>query len=106
MSAESAIVLSSASRRSEIHIGLSWREGPGRYKMTKFIVLTPRFFVRNMLDQAIFFRERGSALDGHSEVQAGSRSPIFHMSENRDKLFTFAFASIDAIWYDDVLTHS
>lgn len=62
-------------------------------------MLAPRFLIRNALDHSVFFRERGSKLSGHFEVQSGQRLPIHFMSDATEKLLTFAYAGINAVWY-------
>jgi hypothetical protein len=83
----------------EVHIGLSWTEGLGKYKCSKIITLAPRFFIKNGLDEAIVFREHGGSPTGRSTIEPGQRATIFAMRPGFEKLLTFAFPGLDAQWY-------
>ena len=82
----------------EMHIGLSWTEGLGKYKLTKVITLAPRFLIKNNLSVAIVFREHGVAPRGRSTLEPGERAPIFAMRPGYEKLLTIALPGLDAQW--------
>lgn len=98
-SAETAMVIPHTSQKSEIHVGLSWSEGTGKYKLSKVIELTPRFFVYNKLPQPVCFRELGAAPSGRSELNPGERAPLQFMRIEDRRLLTVAYPGLDAQWY-------
>ena len=97
-SAETALVMPHMNQKSEIHVGLSWSEGTGKYKMTKVVELTPRFFVYNKLRRPVYFREVGSAPSAKPELQPGERVPLYFMRMEDRRLLTLAYPGLDAQW--------
>lgn len=55
------VVLPSAVKNTEIHVGISIESGEGKYKMTKVVTIAPRFVLKNRLDEEINIREPGSS---------------------------------------------
>lgn len=98
-SAEAELVAVSQKRKTEnVHVGLSWTEGLGKYKFTKVITLSPRFLVKNALSTVITFREHGNVLKDDSILQPGSRCPLWFFRQDHEKLLTIAYPGLDAIW--------
>jgi len=80
----------------EIHVGLSWTEALGKYKLTKVITLNPRFILVNRLNTAIKFREHGGISRG--TVAPGDKSFMHFMRTNDQKLLTLAYPGLNARW--------
>ncbi|KAL5518944.1 VPS13 [Sanghuangporus vaninii] len=97
-SAETAMVIPHMSKKSEIHVGLSWSEGSGKYKLTKVIELTPRFVIYNKLAQAIRFREVAAPPSGPSELNSGERVPLHFMRIDDRRLLRVAYPGLNAQW--------
>ena len=98
-SAEAEIVAVSQKRKTEnVHIGLSWAEGLGKYKLTKVITLSPRFLLKNNLLEAITFREHGSMPRVNSILEPGARYALWVFRADSDKLLTIAYPGLDAQW--------
>lgn len=93
------VVASQKQRSDELHVGLSWSEGLGKYKLTKVITLAPRFLIKNNLSDAISFREHGVAPRERSIVNPGERVPLHFMRTGQEKLLTVAFSGLNAQWY-------
>lgn len=55
------VILPSAVRNTEIHVGISIENGEGKYKMSKIITIAPRFVLKNQMDEEINVREPGSS---------------------------------------------
>ncbi|VDB89351.1 Bgt-5295 [Blumeria graminis f. sp. tritici] len=55
------VVLSSTTKETEIHVGITIEAGEGKYKLTKIVTLAPRFVLKNRMMEEINFREPGSA---------------------------------------------
>lgn len=92
------MVTSQKHRLEAFHIGLSWTEGLGKYKLTKVITLTPRFLIKNNLAEAISFREHGVAPQDRSVIEPGHRSPLLIMRMGQAKFLTVAFTGLNAQW--------
>lgn len=98
-SAESELVLPSTKHKAdELHLGLSWNEGSGKYKQTKIITLTPRFLIKNTLQEAIAFREHGNLPRDRHVVQPGERQAFMALRKGTEKLLTIAFPGLNAQW--------
>ena len=103
-SAETSLVIPSESKRNEeIHIGLSWSEGLGKYQLTKVITLTPRFILRNNSMDTISFREHSAAPRGRASLEPNERCPLHFMRTGDEKLLTVAFSGLNASWCAEYL---
>ncbi|KAI0094888.1 vacuolar protein sorting-associated protein 13 [Irpex rosettiformis] len=97
--AESRLLIPSQSNTNEeVHVGLSWSEGSGKYKLTKVITLSPRFILRNNSNDALVFREHGSKPRGHAILQPGERTPLHFLRMGDNKMLTLAFSDSSAQW--------
>ncbi|KAF7347835.1 hypothetical protein MVEN_01541000 [Mycena venus] len=98
-SAETELVVTSQRQKTdEIHIGVSWTEGLGKYKLTKVITLAPRFLIKNNLSEALSFREHGVAPRERSIIKPGERCPLHFMRAGQERLLTIAFSGLNAQW--------
>jgi vacuolar protein sorting-associated protein 13A/C len=97
--AETELVIPSQKQKAEeIHVGLSWTEGLGKYKLTKVVTLAPRFLIKSNLSEAISFREHGVAPKERSIINPGERCPLHFMRAGQEKLLTIAFPGLNAQW--------
>ncbi|KAG6900136.1 hypothetical protein C0993_002481 [Termitomyces sp. T159_Od127] len=97
--AETALVIRSQKQKSdEVHVGLTWSEGIGKYKLTKVITLAPRFMIKNNLSKAISFREHGAPPRDRPLIEPGERRPVHVMRMAEEKLFTIAYPGLNAQW--------
>ncbi|KAG6890404.1 hypothetical protein C0995_008758 [Termitomyces sp. Mi166 len=97
--AETALVIQSQKENlDEVHVGLTWSEGIGKYKLTKIITLAPRFMIKNNLPQAISFREHGAPPRDRSLIDPGERRSIHVIRASEEKLFTIAYPGLNAQW--------
>ncbi|OSX67568.1 hypothetical protein POSPLADRAFT_1064162 [Postia placenta MAD-698-R-SB12] len=92
------IILAQGRRAEEVHIGLSWAEGLGKYKLTKVITLAPRFVIKNNFHGTIAFREHGVPPRARSTLDSGERCPLQSLRAGEEKLLTVAFPGLDAQW--------
>jgi len=92
------VVGSQKQKTEEFHVGLSWTEGLGKYKLTKVITLAPRFLVKNNLTEAISFREHGVPPKDRSVIEPRQRSALHTMRAGQEKLLTVAFPGLNAQW--------
>ncbi|RDX55846.1 vacuolar protein sorting-associated protein 13 [Lentinus brumalis] len=97
--AESRLVMAHQTQRSdEIHAGVSWTEGRGKYKLTKVITLAPRFIIKNDFSQPLAFREHGGAPRGRATIDPGERRPLHFLRVGDEKLLTVALPGLNAQW--------
>ncbi|KAJ3842350.1 vacuolar protein sorting-associated protein 13 [Lentinula raphanica] len=97
--AEIALVVPSQKQKvDEIHVGISWTEGLGKYKLSKVITLTPRFILKNNLSEPLSFREHGVAPRDKSVISPGERCALHFIRANPDKLLTIAYPGLNAQW--------
>lgn len=98
--ADTRLIIPAQGRRAEeVHIGLSWAEGLGKYKLTKVITLAPRFVIKNNFHGTIAFREHGVPPRARSTLDSGERCPLQSLRAGEEKLLTVAFPGLDAQWY-------
>jgi vacuolar protein sorting-associated protein 13A/C len=91
------VIPSQGQKKEETHLGLSWTEGLGKYKLTKVITLAPRFLIKNNLSEPMCFREHSVAPHGRSTLDPGERAPLYTL-RTRDKLLTVAFPGMNNQW--------
>jgi vacuolar protein sorting-associated protein 13A/C len=92
--------MSSQRQQSEvIHVGLSWIEGTGKYKLTKVVTLSPRFLVKNHLSETICFREYGVPPRGQATLQTDERQGLQFLRNADAKLLTVAYSGLNAEWF-------
>ncbi|RPD62925.1 vacuolar protein sorting-associated protein 13 [Lentinus tigrinus ALCF2SS1-6] len=97
--AETRLVMAHQTQRSdEIHVGLSWTEGLGKYKLTKVITLAPRFIIKNNFHQPLAFREHGVAPRGRATMDPEERRPLHFLRIGDEKLLTVALPGLNAQW--------
>lgn len=92
------IVQTQKQKSDDIHVGISWSEGLGKYKLTKVITLAPRFFIKNNLTYPLSFREHGVAPRERSTVNPGERCPLMFIRPGQERLLTIALAGLNAQW--------
>lgn len=93
---ETEVVIPSASKNEEIHVGLTVEDGLGKFKLSKVVKLTPRYLVRNKLNEALHLREAGAA--DFVTVEAGERVPLRFLRVGATKQMTLAYPGINNKW--------
>ncbi|OSD03423.1 vacuolar protein sorting-associated protein 13 [Trametes coccinea BRFM310] len=97
--AETRLVIPHQTQKTEeIHVGLSWTEGLGKYKLTKVITLAPRFIIKNKFSQPLAFREHGVAPRGRATIDPGEKRPLHFLRIGEEKLLTIAMPGLNAQW--------
>jgi vacuolar protein sorting-associated protein 13A/C len=82
----------------EYHVGMSWSEGQGKYKLSKVVTLTPRFFLKNNLSNAIVFREHGVAPRERAAIEPGQQCAFQTLRSGAEKLLTIALPGLNTQW--------
>ncbi|KAH9486936.1 Vacuolar protein sorting-associated protein 13 [Psilocybe cubensis] len=98
-SAETELVVASQRQKAdEYHIGLSWSEGLGKYKLSKVVTLTPRFLIKNQLPDSIAFRQHGASPRDRSLAEPGQKCAFQVLRSGDEKLLTIAYPGLNARW--------
>ncbi|KAL4070939.1 vacuolar protein sorting-associated protein 13 [Scleroderma citrinum] len=92
------VIPSSKQKNEEYHIGLSWSEGLGKYKLTKVITLAPRFLIKNSLLEPLQFREYQGLPRGRAVLNPGERCPLQVLRTGQEKLLTTARPGLNTRW--------
>jgi vacuolar protein sorting-associated protein 13A/C len=90
------VVLPSAVKSTEIHVGISIENGEGKYKMTKVVTIAPRFVLKNQLAEEINVREPGS-----SELMTltpGSLQALHFLQKTTTKQLCLCFPGLNNQW--------
>ncbi|KAI9761476.1 MAG: hypothetical protein M4579_000986 [Chaenotheca gracillima] len=90
------MVLSSATKQSEIHVGVSVTEGEGKYKMTKVVTLAPRFVLKNKVNEEINVREPGSS--NVMSLKSGELFPLHFLRQGGEKQLCLCFPGLNNQW--------
>ncbi|CAK7230320.1 Vacuolar protein sorting-associated protein 13 [Sporothrix eucalyptigena] len=91
------VVLQSArTRGTEIHIGINVEPGEGKYKMTKVVTLSPRFVIKNNLNEAINIREPSSS--NMLPIKAGALQPLHFLQKSPVKQLCLCYPDINSQW--------
>ncbi|KAF8311204.1 hypothetical protein DL93DRAFT_2229838 [Clavulina sp. PMI_390] len=97
-SAETEVTLEVPGRDHNIHVGVSWKLGLGKYKLTKVVTLAPRFILVNNLSKKLCFREHGADPPSNSILEPGAQTSLQIMRPVVDKLITITYPGLNAQW--------
>jgi len=90
------VALPSSTSKTEMHVGVSIAEGEGKYKMTKIVTVTPRFILKNKINEDINVREPGS-----SQVlllKSGDLLPLRYLRQVPEKQLCLCFVGVNNQW--------
>ncbi|KAI9780763.1 MAG: hypothetical protein M1839_006551 [Geoglossum umbratile] len=90
------VVLPSATKQTEIHIGITVQEGEGKYKMTKVVTLAPRFILKNKINEEICVREPESP--DVMTLQPGQLLPLHFLRQATYKRLCLCFPGMNNQW--------
>lgn len=82
--------------RSEFHAGVSVFEGEGKYKMTKVVTVTPRFVLKNRLNDDLLVREPGSS--NVLNISSGELLPLHFLRQSPEKQLCLCFPGVNNQW--------
>ncbi|KAI9852282.1 MAG: hypothetical protein M1838_001170 [Thelocarpon superellum] len=92
----SEVVLPSATKHSEIHIGISVDEGEGKYKLTKVVTLAPRFILKSKIPEEMQVREPGSSRV--MTLTPGQLLPLHFLRQTTKKQVCLCFPGLNNPW--------
>lgn len=92
----SEVILNSATKNKEVHIGITVNSGDGKYKMTRVVTLSPRFVLENKLGEEIYVRESSSP--GFLTLGQGALRPLHFMQKGSVKQLSLCYAGVDSHW--------
>jgi len=89
--ANQQVTMQTSTKTSEYRVGLTVSEGLGKYKLTKVVVVYPRFIIKNEAELPICLREDVS--DQMSIVKPGKRALLSLFMRSADPQLVLAFES-------------
>ncbi|ORX97315.1 hypothetical protein K493DRAFT_336590 [Basidiobolus meristosporus CBS 931.73] len=93
---DTSITLPFSSEMKEIHLGMSIKQGNGKYMLSRVVTLTPRFILKNSMDESINIRELGST--DIQKLDPNQRAPLHYVNENQEKQLTIRFPGLNNKW--------
>ena len=90
------VVLPSMKDKTELHAGVSVREGEGKYNLTKIVTITPRFILKNKMTEEINFREPGSS--DVKTLKPNELLPLHFMRQAPEKQLCLCFPGVNNQW--------
>lgn len=90
------VVLPSANKNTEIHVGITVDWGEGKYKMTKVVTLAPRFVLKNRMDEEINVREPGSS--ELMTLKPKALQPLHFLQKSARKQLSLCFPGVNNQW--------
>ncbi|KAF5020391.1 hypothetical protein F66182_7578 [Fusarium sp. NRRL 66182] len=90
------VVLNSATKDKEIHVGVTVESGEGKYKLTKVVTLAPRFVLHNKMGGEILVRESSSS--GYLTLGEGALQPLHFMQKSKVKQLCLCYPGVNNQW--------
>lgn len=90
------IVLPSSTHKSEMLVGVSVKEGEGKYNLTKVVTLTPRFILKNKIGEELELREPGSS--DVMNMMNNDLLPLNFMRQVPEKQLCLRFPGVNNQW--------
>ncbi|KAH8160690.1 hypothetical protein CIB48_g7545 [Xylaria polymorpha] len=94
------VALQSATKQSELHVGITVESGEGKYKLTKVVTLAPRFVVNNKVGEVINVREPRSS--NIMKLETGALQPLYWLQRSQTKQIALCFPGMDNQWSSPV----
>ncbi|KAI3329752.1 hypothetical protein F4824DRAFT_376584 [Ustulina deusta] len=94
------VALQSATKQSELHVGITIESGEGKYKLTKIVTLAPRFVVNNKIGEPINVREPMSS--NIMTLEPGALQPLYWLQRSQTKQIALCFPGMDNQWSSPV----
>lgn len=90
------VVMQVPSRNAEIHVGITVKEGQGKYKMTKLVTLAPRFIIENRTGEDLQAREPSSS--SFVTLRSGGLQPLQFLQRGGTKQLSLCYPGVDNPW--------
>ncbi|KAI1358803.1 hypothetical protein F5Y08DRAFT_104397 [Xylaria arbuscula] len=94
------VALQSATKQSELHVGITVESGEGKYKLTKVVTLAPRFVVKNKVGELMNVREPRSS--NIMTLEPGALQPLYWLQRSQTKQMALCFPGMDNQWSSPV----
>lgn len=88
--------LPSVSAKSEMHVGISVKEGEGKYNLTKVVTVAPRFILKNKMKDELDVREPGSS--NVMKLKNGELLPLHYLRQTPEKQLCLCFPGVNNQW--------
>ncbi|KAI8995070.1 hypothetical protein BC832DRAFT_588068 [Gaertneriomyces semiglobifer] len=82
------VVVCSQKDAVETHLGATITEGDGKFFMTKIVTFTPRFILKNKMDEDIYFKLHGAEADEHTLLRSKSSYPVDTLNVSHEGVAT------------------
>jgi vacuolar protein sorting-associated protein 13A/C len=92
----SEVVLQTAGKNAETHLGVTVDSGLGKYKMVKTVTLAPRYVIQNKLAEDINIREPSSS--SLMALKTGSLRPLHYLQRGAIKQLCLCYPGVDNQW--------
>ncbi|KAI9272903.1 hypothetical protein BDA99DRAFT_569176 [Phascolomyces articulosus] len=93
------VILPTAGNVHQIHLGVHVEEGVGMYHMTRMIIISPRFILKNNLGMDIKYREFGMPIDDFMlTLKPEQRAPLYNLSKSNIRWLCLCRAEEGGIW--------
>ncbi|KAI5306994.1 hypothetical protein KEM56_005829 [Ascosphaera pollenicola] len=89
-------IFPSQQANTEYHAGITVSEGEGKYLVTKVITITPRFILKNKLDEDLIAREPGSSTI--ISLRPGDLVPLHFLHRDAEKQLCLSFCGLNNHW--------
>ncbi|KAK9766018.1 Vacuolar protein sorting-associated protein 13 [Basidiobolus ranarum] len=93
---ETPITLPFSSEPREIHLGMSVKQGSGKYLLSRVVTLTPRFILKNNMEESVNIRELAST--DIQKLDPNQRAPLPFVNESLEKQLTIRFPGLNNKW--------
>uniref|UniRef100_A0A093VF33 Vacuolar protein sorting-associated protein n=1 Tax=Talaromyces marneffei PM1 TaxID=1077442 RepID=A0A093VF33_TALMA len=90
------VIVGARTSRAEFHAGVSVSEGEGKYKLTRVVTITPRFILKNKLNEELQVREPGTS--NVLTMKAGDLVPLHFLRQVPEKQLCLCFPGVNNQW--------
>ncbi|KAJ3031870.1 UNVERIFIED_CONTAM: hypothetical protein HDU68_011629 [Siphonaria sp. JEL0065] len=90
------LLLPSANRSEEVHLGVRVHEGEGKYFMTKVVTFTPRFMIKNNMNEDLNCRQEVKQTP--TLIKSKSSIPLHYFNERSSRQLSLRMAGLMNEW--------
>lgn len=94
--ANQQVTMQTSTKLNEYRVGLSISEGLGNYKLTKVVIIYPRFIIKNNSKSSLCLREKSS--EESLTVKSGSRALLSLFKDSSDPQLVLSFDNVNKRW--------
>ncbi|KAF2654929.1 vacuolar protein sorting-associated protein 13 [Lophiostoma macrostomum CBS 122681] len=91
-----AVTLPSTKARSDMHIGVTVKEGEGKYNLSKVVTIAPRFIIKNKFKEELNIREPGSS--DFMPLKSGELLPLRWLRQGGTPQLSLCYPGVSNQW--------